>query len=163
MTGQKTDLNVRGAYLHMAADAAVSLGVVAAGFGMLLTGWSWLDPAVSLLITAAIFAGTWSLLRDSVKLSLQATPENVDPAQVRHYLSELPGVAAIHDLHIWAMSTTETALTVHLVMPAGHPSDAFLADVVHEIAARFRIGHVTIQVETGAGPATCVLEPDHVV
>ncbi len=163
MTGQKTDLNARGAYLHMAADAAVSLGVVAAGIGMLLTGWLWLDPAMSLLITAVIFVGTWSLLRDSIKLSLHATPESVDPAGVRRYLSELPGVAGMHDLHIWAMSTTETALTVHLVMPAGHPSDQFLADVVHQIEARFRIGHATIQVETGAGPAPCVLEPDHVV
>ena len=163
MAGQKTDLNARGAYLHMAADAAVSLGVVIAGIGMILTGWSWLDPAVSLLITAVIFVGTWKLLLDSVRLSLHATPENIDPAGVRRYLTELPGVAAMHDLHIWAMSTTETALTVHLVMPAGHPSDEFLADVVHQIEARFRIGHATIQVETGAGPAPCVLEPDHVV
>jgi len=163
MAGRKSDLNVRGAYLHMAADAAVSLGVVVAGIGILFTGWLWLDPVVSLLIVTVIFIGTWRLLRDSVKLALHAAPESVDPIDVRRYLAELPGVTGVHDLHIWAMSTSETALTVHLVMPEGHPSDEFLASVVRQIEARFRIGHATIQVETGGASAPCVLAPDHVV
>ncbi len=163
MSGSKTDLNVRGAYLHMAADAGVSLGVVVAGLGMMLTGWTWLDPVACLLIVVVIFAGTWGLLRDSVKLALQAAPENVDPADVRGYLTGLPGVAEIHDLHIWAMSTTETALTVHLLMPAGHPGDDFFSEVVHQIEHRFHIGHATIQIETGTATNPCVLAPDHVV
>ena len=163
MADRKSDLNVRGAYLHMAADAGVSLGVAVAGAGMLLTGWSWLDPAVSLLIVAVIFAGTWELLRDSVKLALHAAPENVNPVEVRRYLAGLPGVAEVHDLHIWAMSTTETALTAHLVMPGGHPGDEFFADVVHHIEHAFHIGHTTIQIETGGAASPCVLAPDHVV
>ena len=163
MADRKHDLNVRGAYLHMAADAGVSLGVAIAGAGIMFTGWSWLDPAVSLLIVAIIFAGTWGLLRDSVKLALHAAPENVNPAEVRNYLCGLPGVCEVHDLHIWAMSTTETALTAHLVMPAGHPGDDFFADVVHRIEHEFGIGHVTIQIETGTSESPCVLAPDNVV
>jgi cobalt-zinc-cadmium efflux system protein len=163
MGGSKTDLNVRGAYLHMAADAGVSLGVVAAGVGMMYTGWTWLDPAMSLLIVTVIFVGTWRLLRDSVRLALHAAPENVDPAEVRKYLSGLPGVTEVHDLHIWAMSTTETALTAHLVMPAGHPGDEFFSGVIREISARHRIGHTTIQIETGTAAQPCALAPDHVV
>ena len=163
MADRKHDLNVRGAYLHMAADAGVSLGVAIAGAGILFTGWVWLDPAVSLVIDAVIFAGTWGLLRDSVKLALHAAPENVNPADVRNYLCGLRGVAEIHDLHIWAMSTTETALTAHLVMPAGHPGDDCLADIVHHIEHKFHIGHVTLQVETGISANPCVLAPDHVV
>ncbi len=163
MADRKHDLNVRGAYLHMAADAGVSLGVAIAGAGIMFTGWSWLDPAVSLLIVAIIFAGTWGLLRDSVKLALHAAPENVNPAEVRNYLCGLPGVCEVHDLHIWAMSTTETALTAHLVMPAGHPGDDFFADVVHRIEHEFGIGHVTIQIETGTSANPCALAPDHVV
>jgi cobalt-zinc-cadmium efflux system protein len=163
MADRKSDLNVRGAYLHMAADAGVSLGVAIAGAGILFTGWLWLDPAVSLLIVATIFAGTWGLLRDSVKLALQAAPENVDPAQVRRYLNGLSGVTEVHDLHIWAMSTTETALTAHLVIPAGHPGDEFLAQVVREIEHQFHIGHATLQIETGTAENPCALAPDHVV
>lgn len=163
MRGSKTDLNVRGAYLHMAADAGVSLGVAVAGVGMLVTGWTWLDPVTSLLIVTVIFVGTWGLLRDSVKLALHAAPENVDPLEVRSYLAGLPGVAEVHDLHIWAMSTTETALTVHLVMPAGHPGDEFFNNVVHHVGDRFRIGHATIQIETGTSANPCLLAPDHVV
>ena len=163
MGGSKSDLNVRGAYLHMAADAGVSLGVVAAGVGMMYTGWTWLDPAVSLLIVTVIFVGTWRLLRDSVRLALHAAPENVDPADVRQYLSGLPGVTEVHDLHIWAMSTTETALTAHLVMPAGHPGDEFFSDVIGQIEARYHIGHATIQIETGTSTQPCALAPDHVV
>jgi cobalt-zinc-cadmium efflux system protein len=163
MADRKTDLNVRGAYLHMAADAGVSLGVALAGVGILLTGWQWLDAAVSLLIVAVIFIGTWALLRDSVKLALHAAPENVNPAEVRQYLAGVPGVAEVHDLHIWAMSTTETALTVHLVMPGGHPGDDCIANVVHHIEHKFRIGHATIQIETGTSGIPCALAPDHVV
>jgi cobalt-zinc-cadmium efflux system protein len=163
MRGSKTDLNVRGAYLHMAADAGVSLGVVAAGVVMLYTGWIWLDPVASLLIVTVIFVGTWGLLRDSVRLALQAAPQNVDPADVRRYLIGLPGVAQMHDLHIWAMSTTETALTAHLVMPAGHPGDEFFENVIRQIEEKFHIGHATIQIETGTSSNPCVLAPDHVV
>jgi cobalt-zinc-cadmium efflux system protein len=163
MADRKSDLNVRGAFLHMAADAGISLGVAIAGAGIMFTGWLWLDPAVSLLIVATIFVGTWALLRDSVKLALHAAPESVDPADVRRYLCALPGVAEVHDLHIWAMSTTETALTVHLVMPAGHPGDDFFGRTVHEIERRFHIGHVTIQIETGTSENPCALAPDHVV
>jgi len=163
MGGSKTDLNVRGAYLHMAADAGVSLGVAVAGVGMLFTGWTWLDPVTSLLIVTVIFVGTWGLLRDSVKLALQAAPESVNPVDVRRYLAELPGVSEVHDLHIWAMSTTETALTVHLMMPGGHPGDDFLADVIRQIEAEFHIGHATIQIETGTSANPCILAPDHVV
>ncbi|HEV8520752.1 MAG TPA: cation diffusion facilitator family transporter [Burkholderiales bacterium] len=163
MRGSKSDLNVRGAYLHMAADAAVSLGVVMAGVVMLYTGWIWLDPLASLLIVTVIFVGTWGLLRDSVRLALQAAPENVNPMDVRRFLVGLPGVAEMHDLHIWAMSTTETALTVHLVMPAGHPGDEFFENVIHQIEEQFHIGHATIQIETGTSSNPCVLAPDHVV
>jgi len=163
MRGSKSDLNVRGAYLHMAADAAVSLGVVMAGVVMLYTGWMWLDPLASLLIVTVIFVGTWGLLRDSVRLALQAAPENVNPMDVRQFLVGLPGVAEMHDLHIWAMSTTETALTVHLVMPAGHPGDEFFENVIHQIEEQFHIGHATIQIETGTSSNPCVLAPDHVV
>jgi len=163
MADRKSDLNVRGAYLHMAADVGVSAGVALAGAGMLLTGWLWLDPAVSLVIVATIFVGTWGLLRDSVKLALHAAPESVDPGEVRGYLCALKGVAEVHDLHIWGMSTTETALTAHLVMPAGHPGDDFIAHVVHDIEHRFRIGHVTIQIEMGTSANPCALAPDHVV
>ncbi len=163
MADRKSDLNVRGAYLHMAADAGLSLGVAAAGAGILITGWQWLDPAVSLVIVATIFAGTWGLLRDSAKLALHAAPENVNPADVRRYLADLPGVVEVHDLHIWAMSTTETALTAHVVMPGGHPGDEFFARVVHHIEHAFHIGHTTIQIETGGAANPCVLAPDHVV
>jgi cobalt-zinc-cadmium efflux system protein len=160
LSGGKKDLNMRGAYLHMAADAAVSLGVAAAGFGMMMTGWLWLDPVTSLLIVAVIFVGTWGLLRDAVRMALQAAPETIDTVGVRKYLAALPGVTEVHDLHIWAMSTTENAMTAHLVMPAGHPGDDFFADVVEHIEHQFEIGHVTIQIETGRA---CALAPEHVI
>jgi cobalt-zinc-cadmium efflux system protein len=163
MAQRDKDLNIRGAYLHMAADAGVSLGVAVAGIGMLFTGWMWLDPVTSLLIVTLVLIGTWGLLRDSVKLALHAAPESVDPLDVRRYLAELPGVAEVHDLHIWGMSTSETALTAHLVMPAGHPGDEFLAGVIHQIEDRYRIGHATLQIETGTSSKPCVLAPDHVV
>jgi cobalt-zinc-cadmium efflux system protein len=157
------DLNIRGAFQHMAADAAVSLGVALAGVAMLYTGWTRLDPVVSLAIAAAIVASTWGLLRDSVNLSLHAVPSRIDTGLIRAYLSALDGVAEIHDLHIWGMSTTETALTVHLVMPDGNPSDRFIAQISRELRERFGVGHATIQVETGDELHPCPLAPDHVV
>ncbi len=157
------DLNVQGAFLHMAADAAVSLGVVLAGVGMLYSGWIWLDPVMSLAIAAVIVGSTWGLLRDSVNLSLHAVPPRIDTGLIREYFSGLAGVAEFHDLHIWGMSTTETALTVHLVMPGGHPGDHLMAQVADELRERFGIGHATIQVETGDERHPCALAPDHVV
>ncbi len=161
-SGRKGDINIRGAFLHMAADAAVSAGVVVAGAVVLLTGWDWVDPATSLLICVVIVWGSWSLLKDSVRMSLAAVPPNVEPAEVRSYLGQLPGVAQLHDLHIWPMSTTETALTCHLVMPGGHPGDEFLMDAARELQHRFSIGHATIQIETSEA-TRCVLEPEKVV
>ena len=149
-SGRKTDLNIRGAFMHMAADALVSLGVVGAGVAILLTGERWIDPLASLVIVAVIAMGSWGLLRDSVKMGLLAVPEKIDEAAVRAYLGSLSGVEAVHDLHIWPMSTTETALTVHLVVPAGHPGDAFLHDLAHELEHSFSIEHATVQIETGA-------------
>ena len=163
LRGREHDLNVKGAFLHMAADAAVSLGVVLAGMGMLYTGWAWLDPVMSLAIAAVIVGSTWGLLRDSVNLSLHAVPPRIDTELIRGYFSGLAGVAEFHDLHIWGMSTTETALTVHLVMPNGHPSDRFFTQVSSELHQRFGVGHATIQVETGDALHPCPLAPDHVV
>jgi len=160
---QKVDLNARGAFLHMAADALVSLGVVAAGVGMLLTGWAWLDPAVSLAVVGVIFASTWGLARDSLGLALHAVPAGIDPVAVRAFLAARPGVADVHDLHIWGMSTTENALSAHLVIPDGHPGDRFLAETAQGLEQRFRIGHATLQVEHGDPEHPCGLEPDHVV
>ena len=161
-SGRKDDLNLRGAFLHMAADALVSVGVVAAGLIIALTGWLWLDPVVSLAISAVIVWGTWGLLRDSVSMSMAAVPPGVDPAQVRAFLASQPCVGSLHDLHIWSMSTTEVALTCHLVTPEGHPGDAFLHDLAAELAKRFRIRHATIQVETDLD-GVCALAPDEVV
>ena len=141
------DINIRGAFLHMAADALVSLGVVIAGLAILWTGERWIDPAVSIAIVLVIAWGTWGLLKDSVAMSLLAVPKTVSESEVRAYLSGLSGVEAVHDLHIWPMSTTETALTAHLVMPEGHPGDAFLRDVSEELEHHHRIGHTTIQIE----------------
>ena len=163
MRDRKADLNVRGAYLHMVADAAVSLGVVISGLVIMATGWQWLDPATSLAIVAAIFVGTWSLLRESLQLALHAVPRGIDPAAVRRYLASLAGVTEVHDLHIWSMSTTETALTAHLVMPGGHPGDAFLGETAHELETRFRIAHATLQIEVDDCEVPCRLAPDHVV
>jgi cobalt-zinc-cadmium efflux system protein len=149
LRGRHADLNIRGAFLHMAADALVSVGVVVAGVLILLTGALWIDPATSLVIVAVIAWGTWGLLKDSVKMGLLAVPESIDERAVRAWLAGLPGVTAVHDLHIWPMSTTETAFTAHLVMPDGHPGDAALHDIAHELEHRFGIHHSTIQVELG--------------
>ncbi|MBA4764591.1 MAG: cation transporter [Erythrobacter sp.] len=147
MRGRKQDINIRGAFLHMAADALVSLGVVIAGIAILLSGALWIDPLVSLLIVAVIAWGTWGLLKDSVAMSLLGVPKGVSESRVRGYLVGLEGVSEIHELHIWPMSTTETALTAHLVMPDGHPGDAFLREIGHELEHHHRIGHATIQIE----------------
>lgn len=154
LRGRAHDINIRGAFLHMAADALVSLGVVAAGAAIWYTGALWIDPAVSLVIVLVIAWGTWGLLKDSVVMGLLAVPRGVDESAVRAYLAGLPGVAAVHDLHIWPMSTTETALTAHLVIPGGHPGDAFLRDIAAELAHHHRIGHATVQVETSRDCAT---------
>jgi cobalt-zinc-cadmium efflux system protein len=159
--GNTGDLNVYGAFLHLVADAAVSAGVVIAGLIILLTGWLWVDPFASLLISGVIVWSTWGLLRDSAKMSLQGVPPQIDPSAVRVYLQTLPAVAEVHDLHIWPMSTTETALTCHLVMPDGDPQHDFLEVVYVGLQQRFGIGHPTIQIERGDRP--CKLSPEHIV
>ncbi|WP_336985801.1 cation diffusion facilitator family transporter [Altererythrobacter aquiaggeris] len=156
LKGRKDDLNIRGAFLHMAADALVSLGVVVAGALILLTGALWIDPVTSLIIVALIAWGTWGLAKDSIKMGLLGVPDNIDESAVRTYLTNLPGVERVHDLHIWPMSTTETAFTAHLVMPQGHPGDKFLHEVAHELEHSHHIGHATIQIEQDC--ENCVLE-----
>lgn len=147
--GRERDLNIKGAFLHMAADAGVSAGVILAGLAINLTGAQWIDPTVSLLIVVVIAIGTWGLLRDSLSLSLDAVPREIDPTAVENYLLALSGVTKVHDLHIWAMSTTETALTAHLVKPDAEIDDALLARICDELHHRFGIGHATIQLEKG--------------
>lgn len=147
--GRKGDINIRAAFLHMAADALVSAGVVIAGLLIWRTGIGWIDPVVSLVIAALIFWQTWGLLRESVEMSLGAVPRGIDFDAVAAALAGLPGVARVHDLHIWPMSTTEPVLTAHLVMPGGAPGDAFLGDARAMLHDRFGIGHATLQVEAG--------------
>lgn len=149
------DINVRGAFLHMVADALVSAGVVVAGLLILMTGWLWLDPVVSIAIGIIIIAGTWGLLRESAGMALAGVPRGIDIAAVRGHLSALPGVTSVHDLHVWPMSTTETALTCHLVMPTGHPGDVFLAGVQDGLRERFGIVHATVQIEIDDCGACC--------
>ena len=161
MAGGKDDLNIRSAFVHLTADAAVSAGVVIAGAVLLSTGWTWVDPVASLLVSVAIVWGTWGLLWESLHLSMNAVPQGVNAADVRSYLQNLPGVAGVHDQHIWPMGTTETALTVHLVCGGGHAGDAFLMDTAHELEHRFGIRHATIQVESG--DRECGLAPTNVV
>ena len=144
--GRHGDLNIRAAFLHMAADAVLSLGVVIGGIGILMYGWQWLDPVISLIIVAAIVWGTWDLLRESLDLAVDAVPRSIEPAAVAAWLGALPGVTRIHDLHIWAMSTTESALTVHLVMPEGG-DDQFLHELTEGLEEHFAIGHTTVQIE----------------
>ena len=162
-SGRKGDLNVRGAFLHLAADAAVSAGVVLAGLVMRATGWLRVDPAVSLGIVVVIAVGTWSLLRESLNLALDAVPEHIDRPAVEQYLADLPGVRAVHDLHIWGMSTTEVALTAHLVKPDAVVDDRLLAVVSKDLHDRFSIEHTTIQLERGDPSQPCDQEPEHVV
>jgi cobalt-zinc-cadmium efflux system protein len=163
VSGRKEDLNVRGAFLHMAADALVSVGVVVAGVLILFTGLSWIDPVASLLINAVIVWGTWGLLRDSMAMALDIVPSSVDPTAVRKYLEAQAGVTAVHDLHIWSLSTTETALSAHLVKPDAEIDDRMLACVCDELARRFGIRHATIQLEHGDSSHPCRQEPDHVI
>ena len=157
MAGSKDDINIRGAYQHMAADAAISLGVAVSGVAIMVTGWSWLDPALSIVIVLFILAGTWSLLKESLRMVLAAVPANVDAAAVADFLRAQPGVAGMHDLHIWAMSTTETALTAHLVMPAGYPGDSAIDAIVAQLKSQFAIAHCTLQVEQGTTAHDCAL------
>ena len=159
-SGRKGDLNLRGAYQHMFADALVSAGVVVAGVVILFTGWNWLDPAVSLVLAAVILYGTWGLLRESLDLALDAVPESVNLNEVKSFLSAQPGVSGVHDLHVWGMSTTETALTVHLVVPEGL-ADEGLQHLRHELHQQFGVEHATVQVEQGRVP--CDLLSDEVV
>jgi cobalt-zinc-cadmium efflux system protein len=163
MSGRKDDLNIRGAFMHMASDALVALGVVAAGGLILLTRWSWLDPAMSLAISAIVVAGTWSLMRESLNLALQAVPTSIDHAEVMNYLVALPGVSEVHDLHIWGMSTTETALTAHLVRPEATMDDTLLQTICADLRSRVAVHHATLQIENGAGAHPCVLASHEVV
>jgi cobalt-zinc-cadmium efflux system protein len=160
--GGKGDINLRAAFVHMASDALVAAGVVVAGFAILLTGWILLDPVASLAVNAVIVVGTWGLLRDSLGMAMAAAPSDIDPVEVRAFLAGGAGVENVHDLHIWPMSTTEVALTCHLVMPRGHPGDAFLHQLAEHLAKRFRIAHSTVQIEVDPN-AACALAPDEVV
>ncbi|MDV6331883.1 cation diffusion facilitator family transporter [Asticcacaulis sp. 201] len=157
----QSDLNIKAAFAHLAADAVVSAAVVVAGLAMIFTGWAWLDPALSIVVSLVIVWGTWGLLRDSVRLSLQGVPPHIDAAKVKAFLAGLEGVSGVHDLHIWGMSTTEVALTVHLIMPAGHPGDDFLRHLAEELSHHHGIIHATVQIETGAH--ACVLESEEMV
>lgn len=150
MSGRTHDLNIRGAYLHMAADAGVSAAVVAAGLAIRLTGWGWIDPAASLLVVVVIAIGTWGLLRESLDLALDAVPAGINPAEVEAWLASRPGITSIHDLHIWGMSTTEVALSAHLIKPDGRLDDAFLQQIADELHDKFGIQHCTIQLEEAA-------------
>ena len=161
MRGRERDINIRGAYLHMASDAAVSAGVVVAAIAIWATGWYWLDPLASLAISVVIVLGSLDLLKESTRLAMAAVPGGVDRTGVERYLAGLSGVSAVHDLHIWAISTTETALTAHLVRPAMGPDDEFLRGVAAELRTRFGIGHCTIQVEHDG--ADCHLAPTDVI
>jgi cobalt-zinc-cadmium efflux system protein len=154
--GRKDDLNIEGAYLHMLTDAIVAFGVVIAGFAIRATGFAWIDPLSSLLIVALIFFGSFRLLRRSFDLAIDAVPDGVDAGAVRRYLESRSGVAAVADLHIWAMSTTETALTAHLVMPSG-PSENFVSDLAHELIHEFGISHSTIQIDRDHGACSLVV------
>ncbi|MFZ0610959.1 MAG: cation diffusion facilitator family transporter [Desulfobacterales bacterium] len=155
LSGREKDLNIRGAFLHMAADAGVSVGVVLAGIGIMTTGWLWIDPLVSLLIVAIILVSTWGLLKESMNLALQAVPAGIDSQAVTGYLSGLPGVTAVHDLHIWAISTTETALTAHLVKPDPAGDDLLITQARRDLFENFGIDHLTVQWERNDSFVQC--------
>ena len=157
--GRKSDINVRGAYLHMVADALVSAGVVVAGIGIEFTGWLWIDPVASLIVAGMIFLATADLFRESLTMAMAGVPRSIDPDQVEEHLLSQPGVTRVHDLHIWSMSTTEYALTAHLVMPGGFPGDAFLQGCAHQVEHHFGITHSTFQIEVGDGD--CALGDGH--
>jgi cobalt-zinc-cadmium efflux system protein len=158
--GQKHDLNLRAAYLHMAADAAISFGVVVAGVAIMITGWVWLDPVISLFIVVVILISTWNLLRDSIDLSIDAVPQEINVLDIQNYLKNLKNVSEIHDLHVWALSTTETALTVHLVTSNECIDNRFLQEIEAYLHHHFNITHTTIQLENNDGDYTCVLDRD---
>jgi cobalt-zinc-cadmium efflux system protein len=160
MRGSGADANVRGAFLHMAADAAVSAGVVVAGIAILLTGRSVIDPLVSILITLAIVAGTWTLFRESLDLALDAVPRGIDPGRISAALTAIPGVTAMHDLHVWSASTSEVSLTVHLVVPDAGDRERVLAAASADLRGRFHIAHTTIQIEDDATACDCPQRPD---
>jgi cobalt-zinc-cadmium efflux system protein len=163
MSGRKDDLNIKGAFLHMMGDAGVSLGVVLGAAVTYLTGWYALDPLISIAIALAVLWSSWGLARDSINLALDAIPREIDHEEVRAFLQGLPGVSDVHDLHIWAMSTTETALTVHLVRPGAGLDDRMLHDACHQLDLRFRIRHATLQIEAGDTEFTCRLAPANVI
>ena len=158
MSGSKDDINIRGAYLHMAADAAISLGVLVAGVIVRYSGWNWLDPLVSMAIVAFIAYSTWSLLKQSMRMMLAAVPDNVDRGEIEQFLRNSPGVSQVHDLHIWAMSTTETALTAQLVTPAGYPGDLTIDAISKSLREEFSIQHSTLQIRLGASEQECCLQ-----
>lgn len=158
MSGRKNDLNIRGAFMHMAADAVVSLGVVIAGFVILWTGWQWLDPLVSLVISIVILFGTWGLLKESINLSLDAVPEGIDIGKIKNYLKNIPTILEVHDLHVWGMSTTEAALTVHIIRSEMEDNDELLQKLTKELHDLFGIEHATIQIEKGT--FSCSLQPE---
>jgi cobalt-zinc-cadmium efflux system protein len=161
MRGQKEDLNIRGAFLHMAGDALISAAVAVSGLVILATNWSWLDPVMRLIVVAVIVYGTWGLLRDSVRLALDAVPPGVDLQRIREYLAGQPGVTDVHDLHVWALSTTGNALTAHLVIPGGHPGDAAVDAIVLTLREEFAMHHATLQVDLGTTHHHCSLEHPH--
>jgi cobalt-zinc-cadmium efflux system protein len=163
MRGGSRDLNVRSAFVHLASDAVLAVGVAITGGLIVATGWLWLDPAVSIVLAIAILAGTWSLMRKSLDLMLDAVPEGIDPEEVKAFLGAQPGVIEVHDLHIWAMSTTETALTAHVVMPGGSMRPTFLVDVCKNLHEKFDIDHATVQVDPEEAPDPCALAPDEVI
>lgn len=161
MRGQKEDLNIRGAFLHMAADAGISAAVAISGLVILYTNWTWLDPVMSLLVVAVVVYGTWGLLRDSVRMALDAVPPGVELQPIRDYLTALPGVTDVHDLHVWALSTTGNALSAHLVMPAGHPGDESIDRIIITLRERFSMQHATLQVDLGTTEHRCAMDHSH--
>jgi cobalt-zinc-cadmium efflux system protein len=163
MRGRKNDLNIKGAFLHMASDAVVSAGVVVAGLAIQFTGWLWLDPATSLLIVAIIVLGTWGLLRDSMNLAMDVVPNGIELPKVEEALLNLTGVSEVHDLHVWALSTTETALTAHLLQDSVGRESGLIAEACTEMLARFKIGHCTFQIETAESADVCGLRAADVV
>ena len=163
LQGRKNDINIRGAFVHMAVDALVSLGVVVAGLLITLTGFAWIDPIVSIIIAGIIVLTTWSLMKDSLNLALDAVPEHVNRDEIKKYLETLPGVCAVHDLHIWAISTKETGLTAHLVHGDITIAENVVQKATKELESKFSIGHVTLQVERDTSGRFCRIEPDHII
>ena len=163
MRGREGDANLRGAFLHMAADAAVSAGVVVAGIAIMVTGWTWIDPLVSIAITLAIVVGTWDLFRESIDLSLDAVPRGIDPDAIKERLAAISGVVEVHDLHVWAASTSEVSLTAHLVVPDKDLHEATLSAATALLRDRFRIAHTTIQLEREEAGEACLQRPAEVL